>query len=123
MGKLEIDMIDAWYKGNYLVNAIVGKKTVNGKERKIIVVINAPGLINVPWKDNIDGIIFSGMGGAESGNGLIDVLFGDLNLSGHFCVWGTLDQYPAQYNILSNPTEFNYTEGVFIVQRSFELKG
>ena len=58
MGKLEIDMIDAWYKGNYLVNAIVGKKTVNGKERKIIVVINAPGLINVPWKDNIDGIIF-----------------------------------------------------------------
>ena len=65
MGKLEIDMIDAWYKGNDLVNAIVGKKTVNGKERKIIVVINAPGLINVPWKDNIDGIIFSGMGGAE----------------------------------------------------------
>ena len=48
-----------------MVNAIVGKKTVNGKERKIIVVINAPGLINVPWKDNIDGIIFSGMGGAE----------------------------------------------------------
>ena len=117
-------MIDAWYKGNDLVNAIVGKKTVNGKERKIIVVINAPGLINVPWKDNIDGIIFSGMGGAESGNGLIDVLFGDLNLSGHLPYeWGTLDQYPAQYNILSNPTEFNYTEGVFIVQRSFELKG
>jgi hypothetical protein len=48
-----------------LVNAIVGKKTVNGKERKIIVVINAPVLINVLWKDNIDGIIFSGMGGAE----------------------------------------------------------
>ena len=63
------------------------------------------------------------MGGAESGNGLVDVLFWDLNLSGHFYVWGTLDQYPTQYNILSNPTEFNYTEGVFIVQRWFELKG
>ena len=43
-----------------MVNAIVGKKMVNGKEkeRNIIVVINAPGLINFPWKDNIDGIIF-----------------------------------------------------------------
>ena len=53
-----------------MINAIVGKKTVNGKERKIIVVINAPVLINVLWKDNIDGIIFSGMGGAESVNEL-----------------------------------------------------
>ena len=75
--------MDAWHNGNELVTKIVGKKTVSGKERKIIVVINAPGPINVPWKDDVDAIVFSGMGGAESGNGLVDVLFGDLNPSGH----------------------------------------
>ena len=34
MGKLEIDMIDAWYKGNDLVNAIVGKKRLMEKKEK-----------------------------------------------------------------------------------------
>ena len=72
--------MDAWHNGNELVNAIVAKKKSG---QKILVVINAPGPINVPWKDSVDAIVFSGMGGAESGNGLADVLFGDLNPSGH----------------------------------------
>ena len=75
--------MNAWHNGNELVEKIVGKKTVDGKTRKIVVVINAPGPINLPFLSNVDGIIFSGMGGAESGNGLVDVLFGDLNPSGH----------------------------------------
>ena len=113
--------IDAWHNGNELVNAIVGKKQTG---QKIIVVINAPGPINVDWKDSVDGIIFSGMGGAESGNGLVDVLFGDLNPSGHLpYVWADIDQYPAQFNILSNPTVYEYSEGVFVGQRCFDLKG
>ena len=66
--------MDAWHNGNELVNAIVAKKQSG---QKILVVINAPGPINVPWKDSVDAIIFSGMGGSESGNGLADVLFGD----------------------------------------------
>jgi beta-glucosidase len=110
--------MDAWHNGNELVNAIVAKKQSG---QKILVVINAPGPINVPWKDNVDGIIFSGMGGSESGNGLVDVLFGDLNPSGHLtCVWGTKDQYPADFNILGNYTDYVYSEGVFIGQRWFD---
>ena len=113
--------MDAWHNGNELVKAIIDKKQ---RGQKIIVVINAPGPINVDWRDDVDGIIFSGMGGAESGNGLVDVLFGDLNPSGHLpYVWGKIDQYPAQFNILSNPTKYEYSEGVFIGQRWFDLKG
>ena len=116
--------MDAWHNGNELVEKIVGKKTVDGKTRKIVVVINAPGPINLPFLSNVDGIIFSGMGGAESGNGLVDVLFGDLNPSGHLpYVWGTKAQYPADFDILSNPTNYEYSEGVFIGQRWFDKKG
>jgi beta-glucosidase-like glycosyl hydrolase len=113
--------MDAWHNGNGLVNAIVAKKKSG---QKILVVINAPGPINVPWKDSVDAIVFSGMGGAESGNGLADVLFGDLNPSGHLpYVWGTIDQYPAVFNILGNYTYYDYSEGVFIGQRYFDKHG
>ena len=116
--------MNAWHNGNELVEKIVGKKTVDGKTRKIVVVINAPGPINLPFLSNVDGIIFSGMGGAESGNGLVDVLFGDLNPSGHLpYVWGDKDKYPAVIDIFGNPTNYDYTEGVFIGQRWFDKKG
>ena len=113
--------MDAWHNGNELVDAIAGKKK---EGQKILVVINAPGPINVPWKDNVDAILFSGMGGAESGNGLVDVLFGDLNPSGHLTyVWGEKDDYPAQIDIYSNPGAYNYNEGVFVGQRYFDANG
>jgi beta-glucosidase len=113
--------MDAWHNGNELVTAIADKKTT---DQKILVVINAPGPINVPWLERVDAIVFSGMGGAESGNGLVDVLFGDLNPSGHLpYVWGEKEQYPADFNILGNYTNYDYSEGVFIGQRWFDKKG
>ena len=97
--------MDAWHNGNELVTKIVGKKKSG---QKILVVINGPGPINVPWKDDVDAIVFSGMGGAESGNGLVDVLFGDLNPSGHLpYVWGTKDQYPAKIDLFGNPSQYD----------------
>ena len=113
--------LDAWHKGNELVNAVVAKKNAVAFSAKVVVVINAPGPINLPWRNNVDGILFSGMGGMESGNGLVDVLFGDLNPSGHLpFVWGEEADYPAPIDILSNTTVYDYTEGVFVGQRWFD---
>ena len=107
--------LDAWHSGNDLIDA------VSQKNKNIIVIINAPGPINLPWLDKIKGLIMSGFGGAESGNGITDVLFGDYNPSGHLpYVWGELDNYPSQIKLFSNPTEYNYTEGVFVGQRYFD---
>ena len=107
--------LDAWHSGNDLIDA------VSQKNKNIIVIINAPGPINLPWLDKIKGLIMSGFGGAESGNGITDILFGDYNPSGHLpYVWGELDNYPSQIELFSNPTEYNYTEGVFVGQRYFD---
>ena len=65
--------LEAWHQGNDLVNAVL---EIN---QNVIVVINAPGPINLPWLEKVKGLIFSGFGGAESGNGLTDILFGDYN--------------------------------------------
>ena len=111
--------LNAWHSGNELIQAVL--ETYKDTNKGVIVVINSPGPINLPWLDKINASIFSGLGGAESGNAIADILFGDYNPSGHLpYVWGEKDDYPTPINIFSNPTEYNYTEGVFIGHRYFE---
>ena len=107
--------LNAWHSGNELVNATL---EVN---ENVIVVINSPGPINVPWLSEIKGLIHSGLGGAESGNAIADILFGDYNPSGHLpYVWGLNENYPTQLDILIRPKNYEYTEGVFVGQRYFD---
>ena len=107
--------LNAWHSGNELVNAVL---EINSN---VIVVINAPGPINLPWLDKIKGLIFSGFGGAESGNGIADVLFGYYNPSGHLpFIWAENENYPSQINILNRTKNYEYDEGVFIGQRYFD---
>ena len=111
--------LEAWHSGNELVQAVLD--TYENTTKSVIVVINSPGPVNLPWLDKIKGLIFSGLGGAESGNAITDILFGDYNPSGHLpYVWGEKDDYPSPINIFSNPSEYNYAEGVFIGQRYFD---
>ena len=111
--------LEAWHAGNELVQAVLD--TYENTTKSVIVVINSPGPVNLPWLDKIKGLIFSGLGGAESGNAITDILFGDYNPSGHLpYVWGEKDDYPSPINIFSNPSEYNYSEGVFIGQRYFD---
>ena len=111
--------LNAWHSGNELVQAILD--TYKDTNKNVIVVINSPGPVNLPWLDKIKGLIFSGLGGAESGNAITDILFGDYNPSGHLpYVWADIDNYPTKINIFSNPVQYNYEEGVFIGQRYFD---
>ena len=107
--------LDAWHSGNELINAVLEKN------KEVIVVINSPGPINLPWLNDIKGLIFSGLGGAESGNGITNILFGDYNPSGHLpYIWGELNNYPTQIDIFNPPSNYEYTEGVFVGQRYFD---
>ena len=107
--------LNAWHSGNELVEAVLEENN------NVIVVINAPGPINLPWLDKIKGLIFSGFGGAESGNGIADILFGYQNPSGHLpYIWAKSENYPSQINILKKPKNYEYNEGVFIGQRYFD---
>jgi beta-glucosidase len=107
--------LEAWHGGNDLVNAVL---EVN---QNVIVVINSPGPINLPWYENVKGIIFSGLGGAESGNAVTSILFGDYNPSGHLpYIWAENENYPAQIDIFTQPKSIEYAEGVFVGQRYFD---
>ena len=91
--------LDLWYGANELIENIT---EVNDN---VIVVINAPATVNLPWMDKVRAIIFSGFPGAESGNAIADILFGEVNPSGHLpFVWGNDEDYPGQIPELENLT-------------------
>jgi len=109
--------LDAWHSGNDLVNAILELN------KPVIVVISSPGPINLPWLDKVKAVVFSGLGGAESGNAVASILFGDYNPSGHLpYIWALKENYPSQIEIYTNPKPENieYAEGVFVGQRYFD---
>ena len=120
--------LNVWHNGNELIEKIA-EVTSN-----IIVVINAPSVVNLPWKDKVKGILFAGFLGAESGNAITDILFGNISPSGHLpYVWGKREDYPADVkfncsrcNIINNNNiefrQYNYSEGLFVGQRWFDLK-
>ena len=99
--------LDLWYGANELIEKVT---EVNDQ---VIVVINAPATVNLPWLDKVQAVIFSGFPGAESGNAVADIIFGKVNPSGHLpFVWGKEEDYPPSTNIpLENLTVVNKTSG------------
>ena len=98
--------LDLWYNANELIENIT---EVN---ENVIVVINAPATVNLPWLEKVKGIIFSGFPGAETGNAIADILFGKVNPSGHLpFVWGKDEDYAGQIPNLENLTIINESTG------------
>jgi len=117
--------LDLWHNGNELIDAVA---SVN---KNTIVVIHAPGPVNVPFLDKVKGIVFAGMPGQESGHGIADVLFGDVNPSGHLpYTWAPREDYPADVKYEpeypdggEKMTVYDYDEGLFVGYRWFDKKG
>ena len=100
--------LNVWYKGNELIEKVA---EVN---QNVIVVINAPSVVNVPWLDRVKAVLFSGFSGAEAGHAIADILFGYENPSGHLpYVWGKEDDYCTKVKLQNNEILENgktYTE-------------
>ena len=115
--------LDAWHGGNLLV-----EKVANAN-KNTIVVINAPATVSVPWLDNVKAVLFTGFPGAESGYAIADILFGEVNPSGHLpFVWAEMNDYCTKIDHLatnnkpsgsSNKEQYDYTEGLYVGQRFF----
>ena len=117
---------NVWHNGNGLVEKVLSSKT---DTQKVIVIINAPAVVNLDWKDRVDAILFIGLPGAESGNAIVDILFGDYSPSGHLpYVWGGYENYSDSIDgsyvefTSENYITANYTylDNLFVGQRWFD---
>ncbi|TFY66533.1 hypothetical protein EVG20_g4555 [Dentipellis fragilis] len=110
-----------WHGGEALIN------TTAGACANTIVVMHAVGPVLVEsWIEhpNVTAVIQAGLPGQESGNALVDVLFGGVSPSGRlpYTIAKQLGDYPADvlYTSSDKAPQITYSEGLDIDYRHFD---
>ena len=117
---------------------------VAAQNNNTIVVVHSVGpLIVEPWIDHpnvtavsfllffppflipLSKVVWAGLPGQESGNSLVDILYGDWNPSGRlpYTIPKKVSDYSAQRSLGGGPNDaisIPYTEGLFIDYRHFD---
>jgi beta-glucosidase len=101
-------------------------RAVSAVNPKTIVVLVSGGAVEMPWIEQIPGIMQAWYGGMEAGNAIAGVLFGDVNPSGKLpCTFPKkLDDSPA-HALHAYPGEnhaVEYKEGLLVGYRWFDTK-
>ena len=98
--------------------------------KKLIVVLNVGGIIDLGFMDEIpvSALVLMGQAGADSGNALADVLSGKVNFSGRLTdSWAMrYEDYPSSEGFGPRKGEFReefYTDGIYVGYRYFDSFG
>jgi beta-glucosidase len=116
----------------------------HAKNKKVVVIINAGGVIETAsWRNKVDAILLSWQPGMEAGNAVADILSGKVNPSGKLATtfpikYGddiTAKNFPGKefkdqattgrFNMPLIPAEVIYEEGIYVGYRyynSFKVK-
>ncbi|EPQ55735.1 glycoside hydrolase family 3 protein [Gloeophyllum trabeum ATCC 11539] len=116
--------LTAWHGGDELV------LTVAANNNNTVVVTHSVGpLIIEPWVDhpNVTAILWAGLSGQETGNSLVDILYGAWNPSGRlpYTIAKNASDYSSQLVLGGTPEDIlsiNYTQGLFIDYRWFDAQ-
>lgn len=114
--------------GDELVQKVASNCGGNGQAPTIVVYHTVGPVILEKWIDipGVKAVLIAHLPGEESGNALADVLFGDVNPSGHlpYTIAKSEEDYGPTSTILRNPNavvpQQNFSEGVFIDYRYFD---
>ncbi|PQE33069.1 glycosyl hydrolase family 3 N terminal domain-containing protein [Rutstroemia sp. NJR-2017a WRK4] len=96
-----------------------------------VVVTHSAGVNTLPWANNpnVTAILAAHYPGEQSGNSIVDVLFGDVNPSGKLPYTIPLNESDYYFPIVNltnatdpNAWQSNFTEGLFIDYRHFDAK-
>lgn len=88
----------------------------------VVVVVNAPGAVLMPWSKDVDAILLNFMPGEQGGSGQADVLWGDVNPAARLPVTlpnadnevgFTEEQYPG----VGEGPVVSYSEGLLVGYR------
>jgi len=107
--------LDPWHSGNALVAAVAA---VN---KNTIVVIHSVGpviLETILALPNVIAVVWAGIPGQESGNGLVDVLYGSTSPSGKLPY--TIAKAAGDYGTTLQSGTDSFSEGLYIDYRHFD---
>ncbi|KAK0621951.1 glycosyl hydrolase family 3 N terminal domain-containing protein [Bombardia bombarda] len=107
--------LDPWHSGNQLVQAVAAAN------KNVIVVVHSVGpiiletILNTP---GVQAVVWAGLPSQESGNALVDVLYGLTSPSGKLPY--TIAKSPNDYGTAVSRGDDSYPEGLFIDYRHFD---
>lgn len=110
--------LDAWHGGNELVKAVAEAND------NVIVVVHSVGPIimsEILALPSVKAVVWAGLPSQESGNALVDVLWGDTNPNGKLVY--TIAKSADDYGSKVVPGDDDYEEGVNIDYRHFDSAG
>ncbi|NEG69962.1 glycoside hydrolase family 3 C-terminal domain-containing protein [Bifidobacterium choloepi] len=106
-----------------LMGALAALRKRTGKP--VVAVLVAGGPVELPWADDVDGLLYTGLAGEAAGAATAAVLAGDVNPSGHLA-----QTWPLTYADCPNAAWFPapgphaiYREGPFVGYRYFATAG
>ncbi len=92
---------------------------------RTIVVVNSGAPVEMPWADDVDGIVQVWYAGQEGGTAVAEVLFGDVDASGRLptSLPFRLEDTPAYQFYPGDGQTLRYGEGMLIGYRHYDTKG
>lgn len=111
--------LDPWHNGNELV------KSVAAVNKNVIVVVHSVGpviLETILAQPSVQAVVWAGLPGQESGNALVDVLYGNTSPSGKLTYTIAKDSADYGASWTSNLND-DFVEDLFIDYRRFDQYG
>ena len=115
-------------KGGDSLITTVASHCGEGAGRTVVVIHSVGPVVVEPWIDlpGVHAVLFANLPGQESGNALVDVLFGDVDVSGRlpYTIGKSLEDYGEGAQVLYEPNapvpQVNFTDGLYIDYRYFD---
>ncbi|KAL5114884.1 hypothetical protein ACEQ8H_007202 [Pleosporales sp. CAS-2024a] len=109
--------LNAWHNGNALVAAVAA-----ANPRTIVVVHSVGPIVMEPWIDHpsVVAVLWAGLPGQESGNGLVDILYGAASPSGKLPY--TIAKQPSDYGTTISRAAADDTWDLLLDYRRFDAK-
>ena len=93
-------------------------------QENVVVVLHNGSPVEMPWADEVKGILEAYLGGQAVGQAEVDVLFGKVNPSGKLAetIPYKLSDNPSYLNFPGDGQTVEYKEGVFVGYRYYDTK-
>ncbi|MCD7735608.1 MAG: glycoside hydrolase family 3 C-terminal domain-containing protein [Lachnospiraceae bacterium] len=92
-------------------------------QKNVVVVLHNGSPVELPWMDNVKGILEAYLGGQAAGGAIADILFGNVNPSGKLAETFPyrLEDNPS-WLCFGDPKEVDYREGIYVGYRYYDAK-
>ncbi|GAA1781273.1 glycoside hydrolase family 3 C-terminal domain-containing protein [Nocardioides hankookensis] len=91
--------------------------------RRTVVVVNAATPVLMPWRDEVDAILWAGLPGQEGGHAVAAALLGDIEPAGRLVTsFPAADGESPAWDVVPTDGRLPYDEGVFVGYRGYAAR-